>query len=63
MVTPVPPWFRGAKPNRATRRSPDTTRRTRSIARVLYPPTFPVDIRHNSKIDRPALGHWAAGQP
>ena len=30
MVTPVPPWFRGAKPKRATRRSPETTRRTRS---------------------------------
>ena len=37
--------------------------RTRPITRVLYPPTFPVDIRHNSKIDRPALGAWAAGQP
>jgi len=25
--------------------------------------TFPVDIRHNSKIDRPALGVWAREQP
>ena len=30
IVTPVPPWFRGANPNRVTRRSPETTRRTRS---------------------------------
>ncbi len=30
IVTPVPPWLRGAKPKRATRRSPETTRRTRS---------------------------------
>ena len=37
--------------------------RTRSITRVLYPPTFPVDVRHNSKIDRPQLGVWATGQP
>ena len=37
--------------------------RTRAITRVLYPPSFPVDIRHNSKIDRPQLGVWASGQP
>ena len=37
--------------------------RTATIRRVLYPDDFPVDIRHNSKIDRPALGAWAAGQP
>jgi len=37
--------------------------RTRTISRVLYKDDFPVDIRHNSKIDRPRLGVWAAGQP
>ena len=37
--------------------------RTRTIERVLYKSDFPVDIRHNSKIDRPQLAVWAAGQP
>jgi len=37
--------------------------RTRCITTVRYHPKFPVDIRHNSKIDRPALGLWAAAQP
>jgi olefin beta-lactone synthetase len=37
--------------------------RTRRIERVLYRDEMPVDIRHNSKIDRPQLGRWAAGQP
>jgi olefin beta-lactone synthetase len=37
--------------------------RTRSIRTVRYPPGFPVDVRHNSKIDRAALGAWAEGQP
>ncbi len=37
--------------------------RTRTIRRVLYRDDFPVDVRHNSKIDRPQLGAWAAGQP
>jgi len=36
--------------------------RTSEIARVLYHPGFPVDIRHNSKIDRPALAVWAASR-
>ena len=36
--------------------------RTRPIAVVLYADDFPVDIRHNSKIDRPRLAVWAAGQ-
>ncbi|MDP9434359.1 MAG: fatty acid CoA ligase family protein [Actinomycetota bacterium] len=35
---------------------------TRAVAHVLYPPAFPVDIRHNSKIDRPRLGRWAERQ-
>ena len=32
---------------------------TRSIRTVLFHPGFPVDIRHNAKIDRAALGRWA----
>lgn len=36
--------------------------RTESIGRVLFHPSFPVDVRHNAKIDRPALARWAAGQ-
>ncbi len=34
--------------------------RTRSIHTVRYHPGLPVDIRHNSKIDRAALAVWAA---
>jgi len=34
--------------------------RTAAIETVLFHPGFPVDIRHNAKIDRPALGVWAA---
>jgi len=37
--------------------------RTAPITRLLYKDDFPVDIRHNSKIDRASLGVWAAGQP
>jgi len=33
---------------------------TAGIRTVRYHPGFPVDIRHNSKIDRPALGVWAS---
>lgn len=33
---------------------------TREIQTVLYPKTFPVDIRHNSKIFREKLAIWAA---
>jgi len=33
---------------------------TRSIHTVLFHPGFPVDIRHNSKIGREELAHWAA---
>jgi olefin beta-lactone synthetase len=36
--------------------------RTAAVRRVLYKDDFPVDVRHNSKIDRPQLGRWAAGQ-
>jgi acyl-CoA synthetase (AMP-forming)/AMP-acid ligase II len=35
---------------------------TQSIDTVLYPPKFPVDIRHNSKIFREKLALWAAKQ-
>jgi acyl-CoA synthetase (AMP-forming)/AMP-acid ligase II len=37
--------------------------RTAGIARILYRTQMPVDVRHNSKIDRPKLGRWAATQP
>jgi acyl-CoA synthetase (AMP-forming)/AMP-acid ligase II len=33
---------------------------TRSIHTVLFHPGFPVDIRHNSKINREELAQWAA---
>ncbi len=33
---------------------------TRAIDDILFHPTFPVDTRHNSKIDRARLAHWAA---
>ncbi|MFN7783851.1 MAG: olefin beta-lactone synthetase [Lysobacterales bacterium] len=33
---------------------------TRGIERVLFHAGFPVDIRHNAKIGREALGRWAA---
>lgn len=29
------------------------------VQRVLFHPSFPVDVRHNAKIDRPALARWA----
>ena len=35
---------------------------TEKIAMVLYHPSFPVDVRHNAKIDRPKLAVWAAKQ-
>ncbi len=35
---------------------------TRAIDSFLIHPGFPVDIRHNAKIDRTALGHWAQGK-
>jgi acyl-CoA synthetase (AMP-forming)/AMP-acid ligase II len=34
---------------------------TRPIRDVLFHRGFPVDIRHNAKIDREALAQWAAG--
>ena len=33
---------------------------TRQIRHVLFHPRLPVDPRHNSKIERPALARWAA---
>jgi acyl-coenzyme A synthetase/AMP-(fatty) acid ligase len=36
--------------------------RTRSITTLLEHPGLPVDPRHNSKIDRPALARWAAAE-
>ncbi len=35
---------------------------TSAIHSVLYRKDFPVDIRHNSKIDRAAVAAWAEGQ-
>ena len=35
---------------------------TQAVRRVLFHPAFPVDIRHNAKIDREALAVWAARQ-
>ncbi len=36
---------------------------TQPIQTFLSHPGFPVDIRHNAKIDRPQLAEWAARQP
>ena len=35
---------------------------TRSIERILFYPNLPVDVRHNSKINREWLAGWAAKQ-
>lgn len=35
---------------------------TRTIRDVLFHPSFPVDVRHNAKIQREKLAVWAAGQ-
>jgi acyl-coenzyme A synthetase/AMP-(fatty) acid ligase len=35
---------------------------TRSIRRFFVHPGFPVDVRHNAKIDRLALSRWASQQ-
>ncbi len=41
-----------------------TTRpHTAAITDLRFHPGFPVDIRHNAKIDRPALARWVAQQP
>ena len=37
----------------------DTTRRIRE---VLFHPNFPVDVRHNAKIQREKLAVWAEDQ-
>ena len=39
---------------RCARRSPQ-----QPLAAVLSVPELPVDVRHNSKIDRTRLGRWA----
>jgi acyl-CoA synthetase (AMP-forming)/AMP-acid ligase II len=39
-----------------------TFEHTRSIGTVLFHRSFPVDIRHNVKIGRRALGDWATAQ-
>ena len=35
---------------------------TRGIRDVLYHSSFPVDVRHNAKIQRGKLAVWAAGK-
>ena len=35
---------------------------TRSIKTILFHDSFPVDVRHNAKIQREKLAIWAAGQ-
>jgi len=35
---------------------------TKDIKTVLYHESFPVDIRHNAKINREKLAEWAKGQ-
>jgi acyl-coenzyme A synthetase/AMP-(fatty) acid ligase len=40
--------------------SSPVTERVRTV--LFYGKRFPVDIRHNAKIDRPALGRWAAAR-
>lgn len=35
---------------------------TRQIKHILFPKVLPVDPRHNSKIERPALARWARSQ-
>jgi acyl-coenzyme A synthetase/AMP-(fatty) acid ligase len=56
-------------PNSASRTIADELRtigarfsHTRCISHVLFHPRFPVDIRHNAKIGRPALARWATRQ-
>lgn len=57
----------------ATRRAKEDVRRellalgaeraiTRDVRRLLFHPSFPVDIRHNSKIFREKLAVWAANE-
>ncbi len=36
--------------------------KTANIRTVLYHPLFPVDVRHNAKINREALALWASRQ-
>ena len=36
--------------------------RSRGIEGILFHKSFPVDIRHNAKIDRGRLGRWAQGR-
>jgi len=58
--------LRGRQGRRARRRIRDELsamardqRTTRPIRHVLFHRRFPVDIRHNAKIDRPKLRRWA----
>ncbi len=35
---------------------------TKNIDTILFHPSFPVDVRHNAKIDREKLARWAVGR-
>jgi hypothetical protein len=35
---------------------------TTSVEQVLFHPSFPVDVRHNAKINRELLTVWAGGR-
>lgn len=44
---------------RDLRRALATLERGSQVRAIVFPPRLPVDIRHNSKIDRAVLGEWA----
>jgi len=60
-------WWRAFKPDAALLGDLDEFRRTHELAQDIsdvlwYQGRFPVDIRHNAKINREALSAWAAGK-
>lgn len=62
VVAVIEPHDRAIKPGLAPTALTDAVRAATDVplAAVLVTDTVPVDIRHNSKIDRPALAIWAA---
>lgn len=62
VVAVIEPYDRAIKPGLAPTALTDAVRAATAVplAAVLVTDTVPVDIRHNSKIDRPALATWAA---
>jgi acyl-coenzyme A synthetase/AMP-(fatty) acid ligase len=62
LVVVVVPTIRPRRPDLADERLTDRVRTQVShadVAAVLTVPSIPVDKRHNSKIDRPRVAHWA----